>query len=185
MYYGKVNNKVVEFAKRPKRWDRKLMGKEYSDFLLNCLSSEIGEDVRNIIVFKENSPIDLVWEALSLGLEAKRFRKTKFRNDGHAKAWLKTEYLSRFDDYERETGLNLRTRILCVTERLWTSEVDRWLRLQGHFLIETGSIDSIAEKQVAKELFIEQFSEILAQICSSRKVNVLEIQNEKLIEVCA
>src|SRR3990170_9104260 len=167
--------KYKHFSDRRKREDRKIMGREYSDFLLDCLSSEIGEDARDIIIFRENSPVDLVWKALSVGLEAKRFRKTKFRNNGHVKAWLKREYLSRFDDYERETGLNLKTRILCVTERRWSSEVDAWLRGQGHFLIETGSIDSIAEKQIAKESFLEQFGDILAQICGSG--SMLENEN--------
>ena len=98
------NEKYKDFRDRQKRGDRKAMGREYSDFLLECLRSEAGKEVDDTIIFRENSPIDLVWKDLLLGLEAKRLKKTAFRNDGHARAWLRREGMSRFTDYERKTG---------------------------------------------------------------------------------
>ena len=166
--------KYKDFRFRPKRWDRKLMGREYSDFLLCCLRSEAGKEVDDTIIFNENAPIDLVWQDLLLGLEAKRFDKTTFRNDGHAIAWIKQQFLERFIDYRKETGQNLKIGILCVTEKRWSIEVDNWLKAQGKYLIETGSINSIAERQIAEEAFIDQLTNILAEVCKNSN-SILEV----------
>jgi len=158
--------KYKDFRFRPKREDRKAMGREYSDFLLDCLRSEAGKEVDDTIIFRENSPIDFVWKDLFLGLEAKRFGRTVFRNDAHAKAWIKQQFLERFVDYRRETGQALKIGILCVTEKRWSIEVDNWLKWMGYYLIETGQIDSIPERQIAEQKFLGQFTDILAEVCS-------------------
>jgi len=162
MYDRKVRYKHGD---RPKREDRKLLGREYSDFLLSCLKSEAGKEVEDYIIFQENCPVDLAWDDLSLGIEAKRLKKTTFRNSGHAKAWLRREVIDRFFDYARETGKILSTRILCVSEIKWSKEVSEWLESLGYFLIETGQIDKIWERAIAEKVFLNQFVDILAKVC--------------------
>jgi len=154
----------ASFSERPKRGDRKRMGKEYTDFLLNCLSSEAGKEINDEIVFRENSPVDLVWINLNLGVECKRLKKTQFHNSGHAKAWLRREVISRFIDYARETGKILSIRILCVSEIKWSKEVSEWLESLGYFLIETGQIDKIWERAIAEKVFLNQFTDILTKV---------------------
>lgn len=154
------------FAERPKREGRKVMGREYTDFLLNCLKSQAGDEIEDVIVFRENSPIDLVWRDLSLGLEGKRFMKTKFKNDGHVRAWLKQEFFERFPMYQKDTGLNLRVRILCITKKPegWSSKVDEWLARKGYYLLVTGGIDFEYERERATLAFIDQFTDVLFDI---------------------
>jgi hypothetical protein len=158
--------KYKDFKDRPKRGNRKVMGREFSDFLLSCLRSEAGKDIDKDIIFFENSPVDLVWESLSIGIECKRLVLTKFRNDGHAKAWLRREFISRFTDYAKKRGKILNNRILCVSEKKWSIEVDNWLMSKGYFLIETGQIDSIAERIVAEAVFMDKFVDILSEVCA-------------------
>jgi hypothetical protein len=159
--------KYKDFRDRPKREDRKAMGREYSDFLLGCLRSEAGKEVLDDIIFFENNPVDLVWSDLSLGIECKRLVKTTFRNDGHAMAWLRREVISRFIEHARETGKPLNTRILCVSEKKWSLEVNNWFMSKGYCLIETGQIDSIVERMIAEGIFIDKFAEILSRVCKN------------------
>jgi hypothetical protein len=179
-----VGRKVRDFACRPKWKARKRMGRVYSDFLLNCITSRAGNGIEEQIEFRENSPVDIVWfwegkdAKLSLGIEAKRLRKTTFRNIGHAKAWFKSEVVSRFFDYARETGKKIDTKIVSVTEVNWEEgslDEQKQLRKQlvgflndyGVYLIETGQIDTIVERTIAEGLFLSQFVAILSDACKA------------------
>jgi hypothetical protein len=156
------------FKNRAKRSDKKAIGREYSDCLLSCLSKCAGKEIDNEFVFSENSPVDFVWDYLSLGVECKRLKSTVFLNDGHAKAWLRSEFVNRFHDYSRETGNILNVGVLCVTEKKWSSEVDLWLRNLGYYVIETGQIDSNLERQKAESVFFEELTDVLLDIVENR-----------------
>lgn len=167
MYKG--NGRFKVFRGRPKWEARKELGREYTDFLIGCLRDVAGSEVGLQIVFDENCPVDFVWEYLLLGMEGKRLRKTRFRNDGHARAWLKREFLDRFAECAKEYGIVLEHRILCCTERFWSSEVDSWLEAGGARVIYTGQIDTIAERELARENFVRDFVEVVWQICEEEK----------------
>ena len=163
--------KYKYFKNRAKRSDRKAMGRDYTNCLLSCLSKYAGKEIENQFVFSENSPVDFVWDSLSLGVECKRLIATVFLNDGHTKAWLRSEFVNRFHDYARETGNILNIGVLCVTEKKWSSEVDSWLRNLGYYVIETGQIDSDFERQKAKAVFFEKFTDILLDVVENRALS--------------
>lgn len=174
MTSGKL--KSVSFAQRPKRENRKMEGRQYTDFLLGCLVSVAGVSILEQVEFSENSPVDITWlwvgeyVGLSLGMECTRLQRTRFVNDGMAKAWLWGEKMSRFNDYERETGKELKTKIICVSEKKWSQEVDKWVEDMGFYLIDTGQINTYWQREIAMRQFLFDFGGILERTCKGESI---------------
>jgi hypothetical protein len=162
------NPSISNFSKRRKSPAKKVIGKQYTDFLRNCLVSVTGEDLDRQLVFAENSPVDFVWCLLSLGMECKRLMATKKKNDGSSKAWLKREFIDRFTEYTQNTGKILNARILCVTEKKWSSNVDAWLVNQGYYVLETGQIENALQKAIASKKFFDGFTDVLVDIVKDK-----------------
>ena len=122
------------FSKRVgrKKVAKKRFGKIYTDLFIESVNRYSFAKLETALHFSENSPVDYVWDELSLGIECKRLKETKFMNRGHAKAWLTSEVINRFVEYEEQTGLNLKYRVLCVSEKKWDKTVDVWLVSQGY-----------------------------------------------------
>jgi len=162
------NPSFNDFSKRRKSLGKKAKGREYTDFLFKVLTDLVGEDLNRQLVFSENSPVDFVWCLLSLGMECKRFRETRFRNDGACKAWMKGEVIDRFTEYEQETGKILNARILCVSEKKWGRKVDDWLVNQGFYVLETGQIDDNLQRAIAEKIFFDGFTDVLEDIAKDK-----------------
>jgi hypothetical protein len=145
-----------------KHADRKRFGKKYTNFLASVLNARAQTDVSTEIVFSENSHVDFVWRDLSLGMECKRFENTKYVN----MAWLAKNVVQRFIDYHVNTGIVLTAKILCVTERKWERKEEIWLVNQGFYIIETGPIDTVSQRNNAELIFFEKFTDVLLDIAN-------------------
>ena len=158
-----VGQKVRDFASRPKRKDRVAIGAVLTSMIEDCI---LRYGLEEQIEHGEHAPVDFVWEYLSFGWECKRFIETEFRNDGHAKAWLKREVIDRFREQERILGKTIRIRGLVINQKRWGEEVDFWLSAQGFHVLEVGRIDSKLGMFEASLVFMSWFEDMVWQICS-------------------
>jgi hypothetical protein len=128
------------------------MGREFEMSLISGFNSL---ELRDEIFYDSKGKIDFTWSRWLTELEAKRFVKTKWVN----KAWLWRYVVKRFSPTAKH-------RFLIASKKVWGMEEDSYLESEGVKVIITGGIDSMEEKKMAVDVFIDKIVDFVIELKS-------------------